>query len=888
MPATKSEAYPKELADAESKLVDARRERAQLKDTTAPRVGLALSGGGIRSATFCLGVLQSLARLGLIRRIDYLSTVSGGSYCGGFLGAMICRPADAGARSGVDRAEHELADRHSPVTDWLRQHGRYLSPNGSGDEWTALAAILRNWVAVQTVLLSFVAAVVSAMVLVRVVLERRWGIGASEGIIWWSPFWVLPLVFLALSIPFGLAFWMVPRVNPETGRVISARPLLRSIILVIGLGVAGAAYWFLSGDAPRRVELTIFFGIVSALILLAMVVLWYFWEAGRAKEEKRPDRWARSMLTQWVATFLKLAAATALLALIDSLGETLYVWLHLGGGFGVLGRLVGLVGIGGSATLVRWLLKVAREANGKGHVSLPIGILAGAAAVLVGGAALVGMAAFVHAVAWESLFWPTDDSLLSVLVFLVAATVLSIVLGATIRFANDSSQQALYGGRLARAYLGASNPQRQTKEGRRVTDPIQGDDIALNQYTPAACGGPLHFINVTLNETVEGESQIEHRDRKGLAMAVGPAGLTAGVRHHALWGEVVESGKTIVSVDRILPIALTAGFRVFVAVKHPPKAPDSGQTTDTALEELQQVEPLSLATWVSVSGAAVAPGLGARTSLGFSLLLTVFNVRLGYWWNSLIHPKQRRAKQAGGDEPRWLEWFGEIIAWLFPVQTYLFYELLGRFYGPNRQHWYLTDGGHFENTGAYELIRRRVPFSIVCDCGEDADFDFADVANLVRKARTDFNAEITFLRAEKVEGLPATVHPYFGVPADFSPLFVQDANGRTVRGSTNKPRPCAMLARVDYDGRAGTNAPEGVIMFLKPTLGGAEAEDILHYAQEHVTFPHESTADQFFDEAQWESYRLLGESIADRLFTAQPSSATEWTPASLTPLRVKP
>jgi hypothetical protein len=59
-----------------------------------------------------------------------------------------------------------------------------------------------------------------------------------------------------------------------------------------------------------------------------------------------------------------------------------------------------------------------------------------------------------------------------------------------------------------------------------------------------------------------------------------------------------------------------------------------------------------------------------------------------------------------------------------------------------------------------------------------------------------------------------------------------------------------------------------LLLYIKPTLIGDEPADVRRYHTEHPSFPHESTADQFFDEAQWESYRRLGEHIADKLFSS--------------------
>src|SRR4029077_4515756 len=103
----------------------------------------------------------------------------------------------------------------------------------------------------------------------------------------------------------------------------------------------------------------------------------------------------------------------------------------------------------------------------------------------------------------------------------LGAVLLSIAFGRTLKFVNNSSHQALYRNRLTRAYLGASNKNRFVDQtGRRLSDPIRGDQIGWGEYGPSRAGGPLHIVNVTLNETISGASQVEQRDRKGLPMAI--------------------------------------------------------------------------------------------------------------------------------------------------------------------------------------------------------------------------------------------------------------------------------------------------------------------------------------------------------------------------------
>ncbi len=273
----------------------------------------------------------------------------------------------------------------------------------------------------------------------------------------------------------------------------------------------------------------------------------------------------------------------------------------------------------------------------------------------------------------------------------------------------------------------------------RISETIPGDGIAFGDYRPFDRGGPLHLVNVTLNETASGRSQLEQRDRKGLPMALGPSGMSVGSRHHATW-VVNAEGRDLE------PVPVRGDFQVF---------PAPGPAI--------KVEELGLGEWISISGAAFSTGLGSRTNLALSVLLGLSNVRLGYWWNSGIDPGRRavRGKPLGRTP-------GLRFAGVMPFYSYFFDELLARFHGPARPLWYLSDGGHFENTGAYELLRRRVPFILVCDDGCDPKYEFEDLAGLVRKARLDFSAEIAFYPREVlVDLLPAELVGYFGEPSDF-------------------------------------------------------------------------------------------------------------------------
>jgi hypothetical protein len=147
-----------------------------------------------------------------------------------------------------------------------------------------------------------------------------------------------------------------------------------------------------------------------------------------------------------------------------------------------------------------------------------------------------------------------------------------------------------------------------------------------------------------------------------------------------------------------------------------------------------------------------------------------------------------------------------------------------------------------------------VPFIVMCDAGCDPGYTFADLANLARRVRLDFDAELAVFTGEQLDRvLPADLRLYFGTVED----FVRPHEG---------VQPHALLAGVFYEDPMRERPPGSVIVILKPSLWGDEPPDVVEYRKAHERFPQEPTTDQFFDEAQWESYRRLGEHIASRVF----------------------
>ncbi|HEV7503720.1 MAG TPA: hypothetical protein VGS07_02295 [Thermoanaerobaculia bacterium] len=947
-------AYPLALRTKEYKLLHQRRMLGHPAEGRL--VGCGLSGGGIRSATFSLGVFQGLARQpGLLGKIDFLSTVSGGGYFGAFLGRLFSRdyidgpgdvedvlqskhtvrpPSPGDDPTQTKQIEERKAKFKPRVLGFLRENARYLSPNGAGDETLAGAAVLRNLVSVHLVLSVFWLTFFLAVQLLRfgaesaVVGGYRLNPVLTAGSFWGSPLLLLPLAAFVLAVfPLGWAYWLI---RPERRALDQGAATITpwaSLALVVALSLwLMPSYW---GSTLRWVATAVF--VVSVATLLWRGAVWMTFrtrakeletQESQARESTDPqiraletqlylNRWIPNRLALWLSWALVVTFALLALALIDSLGQSLYALL--------VGHapMKWLAGFFSALTLLGGYGRKIAAFFSKGPTgerpSVPLNLLAGVAALVLVGGILVSLDAFSHAIAWrfqepadapaaplppathkvtvqvqaDRVTLPSvnvkvtaegdraesqkpvladlerqtrrDRRLAPTLIALIAGFLLSILIGQTWSFLNKSSFHPMYADRLTRAYLGASNEARLEADSPSLTEPVKGDDEDLAGYwpPPETKGTFLHLINVTINETIDGRSQIQQQDRKGLGMALGPCGLSAGVQHHMLlsFGEPKNADPVGVPVT-IFP---SEGYKVF-----------------DYQDKRFAGEPLPLGAWVGISGAAFSTGIGMRTSLGLSLLAGLGNVRLGRWWDSGILREKTGTKLGLRIE--------KLLARVFPVQVYLIDELLARFPGTARRHWYLSDGGHFENMGGYELVRRRLDRIVIVDGEQDDGYGFEGLANLIRKARLDFGAEIEFLDEDQLDGeLKGDVRREFGTLQQLRRGRWQEDKDTSVskgrRGKLLEVDPAGhslahvAMARITYSSPAGP--AESRLLYIKPTLTGDEPEDLIEYHKNHPAFPHESTLDQFFDEAQWESYRRLGQHIAEKLF-GPASPLLEW------------
>jgi hypothetical protein len=841
------------------------------------RKALCISGGGIRSATFGLGILQGLARCGLLDKFHYLSTVSGGGYIGSWLSAWIKNEPN-GIRAVVAelkrRPDSTLNPEPQPIRH-LREFSNYLAPRSgltSVDFWTLITTFIRNMFLNWLVLISWLAAamMIPRLYLAATIVSPNWSAATDAAttlriIEWWNlplnTLLVVGFVFIAMAMAYAIID------VPSTGNArLSQRRfvIFRQLPLILAASVL-AAWWALFRNVHGReafpaiewlLKFVGFFiasylagGTVGALIVafekqkrrrrfthslfrLSAVLLaaafaglclwtiatkWFFAPSANAPnyvcfapalilavlmlvnflftgftsrwtEDEDREWWGRSAawilitIVGWISiNVIVLWGAQAISG--SPTGNALDVFLGKGGvqtgttAKALLGSFGGVAGIAGALLALRSRIASAfGERAGLQWVLIAVAIIFFVllSIVISWGLVLIGSQPWVqHVTAWllggkqEQITDPNSWQVqLFVTVFLTAALLLfGIVMGFFIN-ANKFSLHATYRNRLIRAYLAASRLKRRPN---LFTGFDSGDNFELHQLPPER---PLHLINGALN-LVRGQ-QLAWQERKAESF----------------------------TMSRLHCGSLKIGYR----------------------PSTRYGDAITLGTAMAISGAAANPNMGYHSSPVLGLLMTLFNLRLGWW---LGNPGAAGRK-----------------TWTYKGPGYsvgpLFSEAIGNT-TDSYKYVNLSDGGHFENLGLYEMVLRRCHFIVVSDGGEDPDCSFADLGEAVRKIRIDF-----------------------GIPIDFETTSIYP---RGAIDTLKTPGHNCAIGRIRYSLVDGPDAPDGVIVYIKPACYGDEPRDIYEYFKRNPTFPHESTNDQFFSESQFESYRMLGAHTMEKLCT---------------------
>ncbi|MGE5215325.1 MAG: hypothetical protein ACM3NN_16735, partial [Nitrospirota bacterium] len=243
---------------------------------------------------------------------------------------------------------------------------------------------------------------------------------------------------------------------------------------------------------------------------------------------------------------------------------------------------------------------------------------------------------------------------------------------------------------------------------------------------------------------------------------------------------------------------------------------------------------VTLATAMAISGAAANPntgvgGKGLTRNRFVSAVMTLLNLRLGFW--------VRRPSRS------WV-----VARRPNHFHPGLTFSIPGYGYKEGRNFLELSDGGHFENLGIYELVRRGCRLIIVCDGGQDIRASYSDFISAIRRIEQDFGAEIEFNKhggPERMIARPVSnEYPKDAEYADHGFLW----------------------ATIKYHRQAIRGGPtEGVIIYLKTAMIKELGIKAKGYKGAEPDFPDQGTSDQFFDEEQFEAYREVGYRIADTM-----------------------
>ncbi|MCS7036083.1 MAG: hypothetical protein RMJ33_01295 [Saprospiraceae bacterium] len=253
---------------------------------------------------------------------------------------------------------------------------------------------------------------------------------------------------------------------------------------------------------------------------------------------------------------------------------------------------------------------------------------------------------------------------------------------------------------------------------------------------------------------------------------------------------------------------------------------------------------MKLNTAMTISAAAVAGGMGYMSFAASNFYLTLLNLRTGYWidnpWYLHKENTEEELERRGIPVKRTLrERLSRLMRrypfWLF----YLLREMTGAL-GAKTRRVYVSDGGHTgDNLGLIPLIQRRCRTIVVADFEEDAKFSFASFSQALRLAQSIYNTDIEI---------------------DLNPLTPEKSEAGARSSS------CVVVGKIKYPAARDSAPMEGRLIYLKSSLVQSPDGEVLpvyvrNYARTNPSFPHESTADQYFDERQFEAYRMLGEYI---------------------------
>ncbi len=820
--------FPVELEEIGQRRENAEIDSGELSSPPSTKnelVGLALSGGGIRSATFSLGVIQGLCHHGLLKYVDILSTVSGGGYIGSCLSSLLNDPENKPQKQEFPLRYTDGSAEPRPLTH-LRNCSNYLAPSGLLPKLRLPNLMLRGILLNMFVFLPFIMLLVF---LTEVAYEK-------------GPHWdnlqtlIKPLFYtflvMALAFPFLIkilrGFFNWKRRNAYE-LVLTIPLLLVGILLILipflnltrmaiehstlqvgemfsrlrpdefwqgGLVVCGVIVLFmLAGKASENVnhitgKLWLWvIGLLGPAIIVSIYLFLCLWQIDSpflntssvmalndAMADGAPSLAKSEHLQEDSPVELETSG-------IDSFSQLWKDMFHDETGAATVPELVHALQ-GRNLTFSEEAVVTCKPnrnakfgpepcevdaSNGNWENDHRVWLIndpRGGQSVCPNNfeelTEYPKQCTYIHRISEKSL--RIENAGLELFVrkedfWFFSVMLVLIILNRFLLDINVTSPHGFYRDRLSKAYI--------FKMGKNQ-EVVPQDKLAMSELNAEGTVAPYHVINVTLN--LQGSADPDLRGRES---------------------------------------------DFFIFTKRFTGSDRTGYTETVNMESVDK--HLDLATSVAISGAAAAPNMGITTNRGLVFIMTLLNIRLGYW---LPNPAVVNSDS----------WFKRLRL-LSAQSSLILKEALGRL-NAKGSHVNISDGGHLENLGIYPLLKRQCKFIIAVDGEADPHMSFNGLVTLMRFARIDMGVELV-INLEKL---------------------------RKCKKGLSQTH--SALGKIHY-----ANGEIGHLLYIKLSVTGDEPEYIRSYRASHPDYPHQSTADQFFSEDQFEAYRALGEHACEGLLS---------------------
>jgi hypothetical protein len=739
------------------------------------KLGICCSGGGIRSAAFCLGALQSLQERGELRRASYLAAVSGGSYIATAI-SLVNKTGEGGSDPALLERSPPFAPG-SPEEQYLRNHCSYLAPTLFDEiylAWRVVLGLLVN-LTLTAIPLAALVLILSGLVYVPSLHELAGACGEQDGgscavqtPLW---FWLATLGTLGLSLVFGVAT-LLPRWQNERWEMFFTTWTTRLLLLAGALAVFLFAVpyatelvregRYLPGTNGKGTGLGA--GTLALLVGVATQIADFLTSNRTAAELKEKDfqRFFKALGKGVRSTIAYLAV-------------------------GLVGPLL-LFGV-----VVLTVAMAMSEAGTTGTVDVGL--------IEVGAVALVG---------FSFLYYFFDIT--------------------------NWSLHPYYKRRLSSVFalkrVRPSTLDARERKRFEVLEPANSE---------ADCGVAIERnydepVPLSTNALVGGEGSEWPTLLICAAANISDENATPpGRKVTSFTFSAYSVGGPLVGAVRTweLETAFAPLQEAFPNV--PPERLQEEEGSRGPLERMVDLlrgasvrrrrrHDLTLASAMAMSGAAVSPSMGKMTKYPLTFLLALANIRLGVWVPN----------------PRWVEELGRRPRLRKHSSRPRPFYLLCELFGLNRigsKYLYVTDGGHYENLGLVELLRRGCTEVYCLDAsGVGAGGEFESLGEAITLARSELGVEIEF---DDDDG---------STPAEMVPNFVTHFSARDV-----------VTARIKYRG-----GEEGRLVYVRSALTEGVPWDVLAHHQADPRFPNNPTIDQLYTDQKFEAYRVLGSRAAKR------------------------